>query len=362
MKIITVVGVKKSGKTTVVVEILKELKRRNYRTGTVKTVDCPGFSLDMPGSNSDLHKKAGADYVCIRNRNRMDILGLLSDENRIYPFFDLDYLILEGDYELCVPRIICAHQKDEIEERMTEDTIAIAGVISECQSKYGNLPIFDVRKSAKNLVDYLERSVSDVVFPMKKRPMLQAAIGYHKERDNCRQFSKMMPHIFLTGEKGIGKSTVLRKVRQKLNINEIGFVTIPFEIEERKAGYYMHSLTEIDGVHNDVPICIRVEEHTMVPIPETFRRLGGEILKAAEQHNGIVIMDEIGKAESNVPEFQSGVIHALDECCCILGVLQKGSPLYGPIAAHPKVRVYSVTKENRDQLPKQILNELISFA
>ena len=65
MKICTIVGVRKSGKTTTVTGLIKELKKRGYRVGTVKSVFCPEFTLDTSDSNTWRHREAGADLVCV---------------------------------------------------------------------------------------------------------------------------------------------------------------------------------------------------------------------------------------------------------------------------------------------------------
>ena len=52
MIICAIVGVRKSGKTTTVTGLVRELKARGHRVGTVKSVFCPEFSIDTPGSNT----------------------------------------------------------------------------------------------------------------------------------------------------------------------------------------------------------------------------------------------------------------------------------------------------------------------
>ena len=66
MRIITVVGVRGSGKTTVTEALLKELSLRGVRAGTVKTIFCPTFHMDRPGSNTSRHIRAGAALVTAR--------------------------------------------------------------------------------------------------------------------------------------------------------------------------------------------------------------------------------------------------------------------------------------------------------
>ena len=46
MKVFSVVGYSKSGKTTTIEQIIKELKKRNYSVGSVKDIHFEGFHLE----------------------------------------------------------------------------------------------------------------------------------------------------------------------------------------------------------------------------------------------------------------------------------------------------------------------------
>ena len=74
MKVICVVGIRKSGKTTIVEELTKELVRRGRRVGTVKTVFCPSFGIDDPKSNTARHARAGAVTVTARARHETTVI------------------------------------------------------------------------------------------------------------------------------------------------------------------------------------------------------------------------------------------------------------------------------------------------
>lgn len=66
MRIITVVGIRKSGKTSTVTALVEEIRRRGRTVGTCKSVFCPTFSIDKPQSNTARHLRAGAALVCAR--------------------------------------------------------------------------------------------------------------------------------------------------------------------------------------------------------------------------------------------------------------------------------------------------------
>ena len=64
----------------------------------------------------------------------------------------------------------------------------------------------------------------------------------------------------------------------------------------------------------------------------------------------VIVMDELGPSEAAALEFQKAVLAALDGDKPVYGVLQQAdSEFLGRVAAHPRVRVVTVTEENRGQ-------------
>ena len=62
-------------------------------------------------------------------------------------------------------------------------------------------------------------------------------------------------------------------------------------------------------------------------------------------------MDELGSAESGAKNFCETVLAVLDGDLPVLGVLQKADTEFlRAVASHPRVRLVTVTVENRDEL------------
>jgi molybdopterin-guanine dinucleotide biosynthesis protein MobB len=61
MKVIAVVGYKKSGKTRLTTMLIKSLRERGYRVASAKHVHHADFSIDQPGKDSWKHSEAGAN-------------------------------------------------------------------------------------------------------------------------------------------------------------------------------------------------------------------------------------------------------------------------------------------------------------
>ena len=363
------VGIRKSGKTTTITELIEELKRRGYRVGTIKTIFCPTFSIDDGKSNTSRHLKAGANFICAKAQGEVSFIyphGL--DQNEIVLRLKeehLDYLILEGDYEADVPHIVCAHKEQEVVERLNEKTFVIAGRISDKEISVCGIQAISAVKDLINLADKVIDCVLETKFPIRILDTTLASTGFcqcgcHK---TCNDLEAHIhpsgrKHIFLTGEKQIGKSTIVASVIETYKDKIFGFQTLPFLINGIKKGYYIHSVGS-ESSTNDVPICVCIGEKNTVPVTESFDNVGAWILKTARGHKGIMIMDELGKMERDAHVFQSEVFKCLDTEQLIVGVLQHTSlEFIEAITSRQDVIVYEVTSENRDSLKNVILQRI----
>jgi molybdopterin-guanine dinucleotide biosynthesis protein B len=116
--VISVVGKSGVGKTTVLERVIREVKRRGYRLGTVKH-DTHGFDIDRPGKDSWRHAQAGSDSVVISGPHRMALIRQLDGE------MPLDELVeLMGEVDLVITEGYKRGDKPKIEitrlERGTE--------------------------------------------------------------------------------------------------------------------------------------------------------------------------------------------------------------------------------------------------
>lgn len=157
MKVISVCGISDSGKTTTVEHIIEELKRRGYSVGSVKEIHYDQFKIDTEGSNTDRHRKAGAQLVTARGKNETDILFQEKLPIRdILAFYTFDYVVLEGVSDARVPMILTAHTTPELDERWNDYVIGCAGRIASDLKTYRERPVFDARTQAEALVDLIE--------------------------------------------------------------------------------------------------------------------------------------------------------------------------------------------------------------
>ena len=95
---ISIVGKSQSGKTTLIEKLIRELKKRGYKIGTVKHA-YHAFDMDKEGKDSWRHKAAGADTVIVASPGK---IAMVKDENTeslgVFDkyFDDMDLVITEG--------------------------------------------------------------------------------------------------------------------------------------------------------------------------------------------------------------------------------------------------------------------------
>ena len=164
MKVCTIVGIRKSGKTSTVTALVQAIRERGLRVGTCKTVFCPTFSMDQPGSNTARHASAGAELVCARaKRETALIYPHALPLSRVLSLYEgVDYVLLEGDYLAPVPRLVAAHAEADALQRMNDLTIGFVGRVSRMEGADLPLPTFDALENAGALLDFIDAHVPDI--------------------------------------------------------------------------------------------------------------------------------------------------------------------------------------------------------
>lgn len=137
MRRIHIVGRKNSGKTTLIVELIRELSSRGLRVGTVKHTH-HRHELDTPGKDSFRHRDAGAAAVGIlspgmdavfRPRHPLDAEG---DRYAAFAavFEDCDLVLVEGDSQTAGAKVE-VWRRDVTEAPMASNDDSVMAIISD---------------------------------------------------------------------------------------------------------------------------------------------------------------------------------------------------------------------------------------
>jgi nucleoside-triphosphatase len=165
-----------------------------------------------------------------------------------------------------------------------------------------------------------------------------------------------MRNLFLTGPCGVGKSTVIDNVLAAYPGEVYGFRTWfgPDRAEPE------HHLYLSDALKYMALPAVRYENGAIAEVLlGCFNGYGHALLDGAGER-GLILMDELGRLESMAEAFQAAVFRALDGPASVLGVIRFDAHGWlDEIRARPDVELLQVTEENRDDLPRQILELLM---
>lgn len=159
-------------------------------------------------------------------------------------------------------------------------------------------------------------------------------------------------HLFLTGPKQVGKSTVLRKLLEGRDVIIGGFRTVRIRVED---GADIHMIQPGGGEFTDENRLFFRRRGVLHLDPGNFDRIGCDLLAGVGAYD-LILMDELGPTEADALKFQQAVLDTMDGEVPVYGVLQMAdSAFLDRIIAREDVRVITVTEDNRDQLPEELL-------
>jgi nucleoside-triphosphatase len=165
--------------------------------------------------------------------------------------------------------------------------------------------------------------------------------------------------LLLTGVPGIGKTTIIRKVAAALSRKRIrGFVTGEIRGAGRRAGF---ELSTFNGrtqllAHVDIDSRHRVGRYGVDVAG--LDAIAEEAL-ALDDGTDVYFVDEIGKMECFSAKFRAAVRSLIDSGRPMVAtVALRGGGFIAEVKERLDVELWEATRENRDQMPEQIVRWL----
>jgi len=167
-----------------------------------------------------------------------------------------------------------------------------------------------------------------------------------------------MRAILLTGPPGIGKTTVIRGLAERLKGYRLGgFYTAELRESGERRGFRLVGFGGEEAViaHVERPGSPRVGKYG-VNVAALERAAA---LLAPDADVELVLLDEIGKMECLAPGLVAAIERLLDSGRPLVAtVAAKGPGLIASVKARPGVELLRVTRENRDALPEALYRRL----
>lgn len=170
-----------------------------------------------------------------------------------------------------------------------------------------------------------------------------------------------MSHFLITGKPGVGKTTLIRSIAQRVkDLQPAGFYTEEIRVEGLRQGFRLVSLDGRQQIlsHVEDPHLTRVSRYGVDV--QGFERLLTE-LDLRHGSSPIVIIDEIGKMECLSPRFREEVAALLDSSKTVVATIAlKGNGFIQMIKRRTDCRLVTVTQNNRDLLAGTVAEEILT--
>ncbi|KMT22259.1 nucleoside-triphosphatase [Clostridium cylindrosporum] len=168
-----------------------------------------------------------------------------------------------------------------------------------------------------------------------------------------------MNNIFLTGEIQVGKTTLLNKILEKINLS-IGGFQVDRTIEQKGSSYIKEFfiISLINGQDSFKIATIKsVNDVCDVKVfTDSFETVANTIINESLNSRNLIVLDELGTMENEATYFQESVFSVLNSPKLTLGVIKKKPGKFiDKIRKRNDVMLIEVTKENRDYLLDDIL-------
>jgi nucleoside-triphosphatase len=173
--------------------------------------------------------------------------------------------------------------------------------------------------------------------------------------------------ILLTGRPGVGKTTIIRKIVSALGDSAGGFYTSEVRHGGTRVGF---ELTTLDGDHAwlaslvpevNFPRATSMGRYRVNL--DTIEMIGVPALLSALHQGQVIVLDEIGPMEMRSRCFCEVVWRILDSGAPLVGtIVLRPDPFADQVKTHSRVRLYTVTLENRERLHEEMLGALRSKA
>jgi len=166
--------------------------------------------------------------------------------------------------------------------------------------------------------------------------------------------------ILITGKPGVGKTTLIQKVMQKVELSCQGFYTQEIRSTDSRLGF---EIVTLDG---KIALLAHVDHLTPYRLGKYFVNMNNinrvivPCIENAIEQAELILIDEIGKMELLSALFQKVVLKAVASPKKVLGTITMANlPIVKKIQSQPDVILVKLKSDNRTEIYHYILDLLV---
>lgn len=165
-----------------------------------------------------------------------------------------------------------------------------------------------------------------------------------------------MKNIFITGEKGIGKSSLLEKIIKNIDCSIGGFIQEKVFTEERTS----FNVISLYDSKNSYTIGFYDRKKSVLNSDiSIFNDISQDVLLKSLCDRDLIILDELGFIEENAELFKDTIFKILNSDKPVLGVLKEcNGNFIRKIKMREDLQVIRINENNRNSMEAEILQIL----